>query len=181
MRIVSIVATIEYLILILNLIVIWQLCRIVHAYLATTVARILHGIRVRMTHAARQSTLADGSIRPIVKTTTMAPSTSMIHHHLGVVQLGLDLTAFIRSVQSILTAINLPIRHLLTIYSISLRLIARLVRVGRRGRLVRRLLLIEMVLRLALKMARWIVVTRRNRDILRLNAVVPGLAQSLLM
>jgi hypothetical protein len=52
-RVMAIVATIENLILILNLIVVWQLCRIIHAYLTTAFARILQNIG-SMARATRQ-------------------------------------------------------------------------------------------------------------------------------
>ena len=44
-RVMAIVAAVEDLVLILNLIVVWQLCRIVHAYLATAFTRILKNVR----------------------------------------------------------------------------------------------------------------------------------------
>lgn len=49
MRIVSIVAAVEYLILILNLIVVWQLGRVVHANFSAAITCALNGILVLMT------------------------------------------------------------------------------------------------------------------------------------
>ena len=60
-RVMAIVAAIEDLILILNLIVVWQLCRIVHAYLATAFARILKDVR-SVARASRQVCL-DARVR----------------------------------------------------------------------------------------------------------------------
>ena len=181
MRIVPIISIVKNLILVLNLIVIWKLGWVIHADFATTVTRVLHAVRVRVTHAAGQCRGAYGIVWSVVESTAVAATACMVHHHLGIVKFGLYLTAFIRSVQSILSTAHLPISHLLTIWCIALHLVALLVSVSRRSRLIWHLLLVKMMLRLALKMARCIVVTRRKRDVLWLNAVVPRLPQRLLM
>lgn len=97
----------------------------------------------------------------------------MAHHHLCIVKFGLDLTAFIRSVQCILpAAIHLPIANLLAIWAICCTLVGRLIGIGRRSSLIGGLLVVKVVLLLSLQMARRIVVPSSNRDILRLNTVV---------
>ena len=85
MRIVSIVAAVEYLILILNLIVVWQLGRVVHANFSAAITCTLNRIRVLMADTARKRGCSTSIIWSIVEATAVAPTTSMAHHHLCIV------------------------------------------------------------------------------------------------
>ena len=100
MRIVAIVAAVQYLILVLNLIVVRQLRRVVDAYLAAALPRILERVVGVARGSSRWYRARGGGIRT-VQPSTVAPS-AYVADHLSIVELGLNLAAFVRSVQHIL-------------------------------------------------------------------------------
>lgn len=172
-RIVTVVAAIEDLVLILNLVVVRQLRRVVDADLAAALTRVLEDVvRVATT---RRDIGRIACIRTIQATTVT--SSSNMAHHLGIVQLGLNLAAFVRSVEHVLA--YLRVWYLLgVVHRVRGRsLVVLLVCVGGGCRLVVDLLLVQMVL---LRVELLAVVRARYRQILRLHLIRIDLSRHLL-